>query len=126
MRVETEPEFPQFRVVEYAIGWPLPKTFYHARRRMGVNEGPIDGNREQSRNNRLDSIDTDGHAAGNQRVEEFMNVCPRDFSNWEGPPPRKQILLDLADIVAPSLLAAFGEGLVQPRQVSEREHRRCR
>jgi hypothetical protein len=51
---------------------------------MRVDQRPIEGDREQSRDDGLDAVHTDGHSVSDKAIEEFMNRNTLDFIGAEG------------------------------------------
>jgi hypothetical protein len=113
-----------FGVGQHAIARPLLEPLDHSRGRVRIDERPIEGHREQSRNHGLYAVHADGHAVRDQSIKQFVDVSTRDVAKRQRTPTRQQVLVGLCHIVSPRLLAALRERLVQLCQIGEREHGR--
>src|SRR5689334_17271858 len=94
---------------------------------MRIDERPVECEREQSRNERLYAIYSDGHAASRELVEELMDMHTSNGPQRHLAPGRKQMLPNLRNVVLPGFLLTLGERLIKLCEVCERVNGRgCR
>ena len=105
--VEARPQRAELVIGEHARAGAFGEALDHPRRRMRVDERAVERDGEDPRDERLHAVDADRQAFARDRVEQFVDVRPRDAAQRQRAPGRQQIAVDLRRVVATSLQRPF-------------------